>query len=107
VPLWAATCHDETDLAHAVSLGADFVVVSPIRLDPERPWQAPIGWDGLRRYVAASPVGIYAHGGLTQADAQTAQRAGAAGVVLSCAAPSQSRERDSSSRLMQHAHMRA
>jgi 8-oxo-dGTP diphosphatase len=107
VPLWAVTCHDETDLARAVSLGADFVVLSPIQPDPERPWQTPIGWDGLRRYVAASPVCIYAHGGLTPADMQTAQQAGAAGVVLSCAVARQSRERDSSTWVMRHADMRA
>jgi 8-oxo-dGTP diphosphatase len=106
VQLWAATCHDETDLARAVSLGADFVVLSPIQPDPERPWQTPIGWDGLRRYAAASSVCVYAHGGLTQADMQTAQQAGAAGVVLSCAAARQSCERDSSTRMMKHAEMR-
>ena len=83
--LWAATCHDETDFARAVSLGADFVVVSPVLADPGRPWQAPLGWNALRSYAAASPVRIYAHGGLTKADAHAAQQAGAAGLVLACA----------------------
>ncbi len=82
---WAATCHTASDLARAVSLGADFVVLSPIRTDPEWPSQAPIGWDGLRRTAAQTSVRIYAHGGLTPGDAQAAQHAGAAGLVLPCA----------------------
>lgn len=98
--LWAATCHTDSDLARAISLGADFVVLSPILPDPERPGQTPIGWDGLRRMVAASPVGIYAQGGLTQADAQSARHAGAAGLVLECPAMDQTGAHQSRSRTM-------
>jgi 8-oxo-dGTP diphosphatase len=83
VRVWAATCHDDADLGRAVSLGADFVVLSPILPDPERPRAAPIGWDGLRRIAAASPVGVYAQGGLTPDHAAAALQAGAAGVVVS------------------------
>jgi len=83
VRVWAATCHNDADLARAVSLGADFLVLSTILRDPERPHQHPIGWDGLRRSTAASPIGIYAHGGLGPADAAAAAQAGAAGLVLS------------------------
>jgi 8-oxo-dGTP diphosphatase len=104
---WAATCHNDSDVARAVSLGADFVVLSPILPDAERPRQAPIGWDGLRRTAAASPVGIYAHGGLTQADAQAAQQAGAAGLVLPCDAAHPTREPGSrAAPAMQHAELR-
>ena len=80
--LWAATCHDEVDIAHASSLGADFVVLSPIQSDPKCAGRTPIGWDGLRRCVASSAVPIYAHGGLTRDDAQAVQQAGAAGLAL-------------------------
>jgi len=80
--VWAATCHDAADLARAEALGADFVVLSPILPDPDRPAQTPIGWDALRRFAAGAQVGIYAQGGVTPADAQAAQQAGAAGVVV-------------------------
>jgi 8-oxo-dGTP diphosphatase len=96
---WAATCHTESDLARAVSLGADFVVLSPIGIDPEWPLQAPIGWDGLRRIAARTPVRIYAHGGLTESDAQAAQHAGAAGLVLPCAPARPCWEHDSGTRM--------
>ena len=84
--LWAATCHGEADLMRAVSLGADFSVLSAILPDPDRPWQTPLGWDGLRRCVSASPIPIYAQGGLTQAHLHQVLAAGAAGLVLACAA---------------------
>jgi hypothetical protein len=41
-------------------------------------------------------VPIYAHGGLTQADAQAAQQAGAAGLVLACEAAYRARTHGSS-----------
>jgi 8-oxo-dGTP diphosphatase len=82
VRIWAATCHHYADLARAVSLGADFVVLSPILPDPDRPHQAPIGWHGLARCVAAFPVSIYAHGGLGLDHAASARQAGAAGVAV-------------------------
>ncbi len=84
--LWAATCHGEADLIRAVSLGADFAVLSSVLPDSGRPWQTPIGWDGLRRCVSASPIPIYAQGGLTQAHSRQVQDAGAVGLVLACAA---------------------
>ncbi len=103
--LWAATCHDEIDLEHAISLGADFVVLSPIRADPERSWRTAIGWDGLRRHAGSAAVPIYADGGLTQNDVQAVRQTGAAGLVLSCAEACQPSKRHFSAGLRQHAHM--
>jgi 8-oxo-dGTP diphosphatase len=99
VRVWAATCHDEADLARAVSLGADFVVVSPVLPDPERPHQTPHGWDGLRRLTATCPVAVYAQGGIAPADAQAALQAGAAGLVTTWPAPRPAVQQHSS---MQH-----
>lgn len=82
VAVWAATCHHQEDLDRAVALGADFVVLSPILADPERPHQAPLGWDGLRRLTAACSISVYAQGGLSHADEAAARAAGAAGLVV-------------------------
>ena len=82
VRVWAATCHNDADLSRAVSLGADFVVLGPIRADPERPQDRPVGWDGLRRLAASCPVSVYAQGGLTADHLPAARQAGAAGVVI-------------------------
>jgi thiamine monophosphate synthase len=87
VRVWAATCHDDADLGRAMSLGADFVVLSPILPDPDRPHDAAFGWDGLRRAAASCPMGIYAQGGLTPEQIPAARQAGAAGVVSPIAKP--------------------
>ena len=82
VSIWAATCHDQADISHAVSLGADFVVLSPVLTDPEQPQFMAHGWGALGRMAAASPIGIYAQGGLGAAEVPAAVQAGAAGVVV-------------------------
>jgi 8-oxo-dGTP diphosphatase len=87
VRIWAATCHDDADLGRAMSLGVDFVVLSPILPDPERPGDTPFGWDGLRRVAAAFPARVYAQGGLTAEQIPAVRHAGAAGVVSRIAKP--------------------
>jgi 8-oxo-dGTP diphosphatase len=62
VRIWATTCRNETDLARAVSLGADFSVLSPIAAGAERSSDGT-GWERLQRTDAALPIGIYARGG--------------------------------------------
>lgn len=87
VRIWAATCHNDADLGRALSLGADFVVLSPILPDPDRPRDTPFGWDGLRRVAAACPMRVYAQGGLTPEHIPAVRQAGAAGVVSRIAKP--------------------
>ena len=83
VRVWAATCHDEADLSRAVSLGADFVVLSPVLADLGQSPRTPLGWEGVRRFAAACPFSVYAQGGLSLADLPAAKASGAAGVVVS------------------------
>jgi thiamine monophosphate synthase len=90
VPIWAATCHDAADVGRAMALGADFVVVSPILPDPERPHDTPFGWDGLRRVAATCPIRVYAQGGVTAEQIPAVQQAGAAGIVSRIAKPPKS-----------------
>jgi len=81
--LWAASCRDGADLARAVSLGADFAVLSPVRASASHPEERPLGFDGLRRLVAEVPIPVYAQGGLRLEDLDLARRAGACGIALS------------------------
>jgi 8-oxo-dGTP diphosphatase len=80
--LWAASCHTETDLARAASLGADAVFVSPILPTPAHPGEA-LGWDTLQRLSASATVPIFARGGLSMAQLGQAVAAGAAGIAVS------------------------
>jgi 8-oxo-dGTP diphosphatase len=74
--LVAASCHTRDELARAMSLGLDFVVLGPVRD------KAAIGWDRFAELAAGSSLPVYAIGGLTRADLRAAWRAGAHGVAM-------------------------
>lgn len=80
--LWAVSAHNARDLERASALGADFVLVSPVLSTPSHPGDQALGWDGLRALVAASPLPVYAQGGLGPGDIGTARSAGALGVAV-------------------------
>jgi len=81
VRLWSVTCHNAADLAHAVVVGADVAMVSPVLANPARAHHQPLGWNGLRALVANAPLPVYAHGGVTGAMLTEARRAGAFGIA--------------------------
>ena len=80
--LWAVSAHNARDLERATALGADVALVSPVLPTASHPADQPLGWDGLRALVAASPLPIYAQGGLGPADIGAARDAGALGVAV-------------------------
>ncbi|MGA9422818.1 MAG: Nudix family hydrolase, partial [Rhodanobacteraceae bacterium] len=61
----AVSCHDETELAVALRLDADFVTLSPIRPTPDHVGTRSLGWSGLAELAANFPLPIYALGGVT------------------------------------------
>ena len=80
--LWAVSAHNARDIQRAAALGADVVIVSPVLPSPSHPNDQPLGWNGLKELVAASPVPAYAQGGLGPGDIHTARAAGALGVAV-------------------------
>jgi 8-oxo-dGTP diphosphatase len=80
--LWAVSAHNARDVARANALGADFVLVSPVLASPSHPTERPLGWDGLRTLVAASPLPVYAQGGLGPSDVCPSRAAGALGAAV-------------------------
>ncbi|MGA8277078.1 MAG: Nudix family hydrolase [Rhodanobacteraceae bacterium] len=77
----AVSCHDETELAVALRLDADFVTLSPIRPTPDHVGAHPLGWSGLAGLSANFPLPIYALGGVGIADLESARQAGAHGIA--------------------------
>jgi 8-oxo-dGTP diphosphatase len=77
----AASCHDELELSQAGALGLDFVTVSPVQATASHPGATPLGWAGLARLVAVSPLPVMALGGLSPADLEVARHHGAYGVA--------------------------
>jgi len=80
--LWAVSVHNERDLERASALGADFALLSPVLPTAAHPGDQALGWDGLKALVAASPLPVYAQGGLGPGDIGAARSAGALGVAV-------------------------
>jgi len=80
--LWAVSAHNARDLDRASALNADVALVSPVRSTDKHPDIQGLGWDGLRELAAASPVPVYAQGGLGPGDIGAARAAGALGVAV-------------------------
>jgi len=80
--LVGASCHDERELARAVEIGADFVVLGTVRPTPSHPGAPAMGWDRFAMQLADYPLPVYALGGLNRSDMETAWRAGAHGISM-------------------------
>jgi 8-oxo-dGTP diphosphatase len=79
--LVGASCHSADDLARADAIGCDLAVLGPVRPTTSHPGAAAIGWEGLARMLAFSPIPVYALGGLREDDLARARDAGAHGVA--------------------------
>lgn len=84
--LCAASCHDSAELAHAALLGLDFAVLGPVAATPSHPHAKPLGWARVAELLRATPLPVYALGGLTRNDLDTAVAHGAHGIALRRAA---------------------
>ena len=73
------SCHSAADLAAAAAEGCDYATLSPIFVSESKPGYGPaLGVDPLR----ASPLPVYALGGVDPANARACVAAGAVGVAV-------------------------
>lgn len=77
-----ASCHDASDLARAAQLALDFVVLGPVLPTASHPGVAGIGWPAFARLAAASPLPVYALGGMQPGMLATAYASGAHGIAM-------------------------
>ena len=78
----AASCHNADELHRAETLGCDFALLSPVLPTRSHPGAAHLGWGNFAAVAAGSSIPVYALGGLTQDDMQTAWQHGAHGIAL-------------------------
>ena len=78
----AASCHHAEELRRAEALGCDFVLLSPVLATQSHPGAPHLGWENFAAIAAGSSIPVYALGGLTHDDMQTAWQHGAHGVSL-------------------------
>lgn len=76
-----ASCHTTDELALAVRLGLDYVVVGSVLPTASHPGGDTLGWDGLAALIAGSPLPAFAIGGLDDSHLAHAQDCGAHGIA--------------------------
>jgi 8-oxo-dGTP diphosphatase len=82
LPWCGASCHDHQELARASALGLDYVVLGPVLRTPSHPHARPMGWRRFEERARASPLPVYALGGMSLHDFATAGAAGAHGLAM-------------------------
>lgn len=80
--LVAASCHNRMEVEHAVRLGLDFIVLSPVQATQSHPGTETLGWEGLHYLTEYASMPAYALGGMQPEDMTTAQSAGAQGIAM-------------------------
>lgn len=77
----AASCHNLDELLHAMTIGADFAVLSPVKPTTSHPEAQPIGWDAFHFMAEQSAIPLYALGGMSEADIETVWEHGGQGIA--------------------------
>jgi len=77
----AASCHNLAELEQAMNIGADFVLVSPVKPTASHPEACVIGWTGFKELTERSRLPAYALGGMTEQEQYTAWDNGGQGIA--------------------------
>lgn len=79
--LLAVSTHNEVEIAKALELGADFILLSPVKETSSHPGEPGLGWQTFSQLVANITVPVYALGGMSEADMSDAKMHGAQGIA--------------------------
>lgn len=79
--LFSASCHDTEELLLAYKLNADFVVLSPVQKTASHPDMQAMGWQRFSALIENIAVPVYALGGVSGDDLETAWQHGAQGIA--------------------------
>ena len=82
VQLVGASAHSATEIAEAAALGADYATLSPIFATACKPGVAPLGTAALAAACKASPLPVFALGGIGRKRLDACIEAGAAGCCM-------------------------
>ncbi len=80
--LVGASCHTRAELEHAAAVGVDFAVLGSVLPTPTHPSATPLGWSGFAELVRDARLPVYALGGLSCDDLDTAIAHGGHGVAM-------------------------
>jgi 8-oxo-dGTP diphosphatase len=77
----AASCHTEEDIIHALKIGVNFAMLSPVQTTSSHPETKPLGWAQFQRICERAPFPVYALGGVKTDDLEQAFNHGAQGIA--------------------------
>ena len=78
---FSCSAHSREELRVAERIGVDYAVVGQVRPSTSHPGRPGLGWAGLAELLAATPLPVYAIGGLGIDDVAAARDHGAVGVA--------------------------
>lgn len=76
-----ASCHNEIEIRKAISIGVNFIVLSPVNLTATHPNATPLGWSEFSRLCSISSIPVFALGGMSKSDLTLARKNGAQGIA--------------------------
>lgn len=82
LPWVGGSCHDADELARAVALDLDLVVLGPVLPTESHPGAPALGWERFARLIRDYPLPVYALGGLGPDDLSQARTHGAHGIAM-------------------------
>ncbi|HSH06749.1 MAG TPA: Nudix family hydrolase [Burkholderiales bacterium] len=80
--LVAASCHTADELARAMQLELDFVVLGPVAPTPSHSGAKTLGWPGFAALARGASLPVFAIGGMRPHDLDAARRHGAHGLAM-------------------------
>lgn len=75
------SCHNASQLAQAVRMGADFATLSPVAVTASHPDAVPMGWTRFQQLSEAAALPVYALGGMAPAQVDQARAHAGQGVA--------------------------
>ncbi|WP_417227539.1 Nudix family hydrolase [Amphritea sp.] len=76
-----ASCHSLEQIQQAERVGVDYITLSPVQQTPSHPDTAPLGWDEFTRLVSQTRLPVYALGGVSLDNIDTAIHVGGQGIA--------------------------
>ena len=79
--LLSVSCHTVSDLEKAEQINADIILLSPVNETSSHPGVSGMGWEKFSQMSSVTNVPVFALGGMSEDDLNTARSAGAKGVA--------------------------
>lgn len=79
--LLAASCHNNDEIAHANTVGVDFVVLAPVKATASHPQALPLGWEKFSELTRHAQLPVFALGGMEISDIDESRQSGGQGIA--------------------------